>query len=231
MSKGRLPPHTCAVPRPSWTNLRCRKKSFRGKKEENAQSRHLVIWDPPEQYTKYQLVYLYALNMCIHALKDELWAWDAHFSTVDPPPLSFDEITLSKFVNFLRNHHQKWKLEKEKQRETNSLHFVNEKGSFVSYSVKNSPSQLEVEGKCLPTYRIRRSLNVFRWDFSVSKRIYFSLMSWTNEILVFFTFFRGKFELTRTRNGVRRLENREAPPRHGFDGEIRWKSSEGRLKL
>lgn len=70
--------------------------------------------------------------MCIHALKDELWAGDAHFSTVDPPPLSFDEITLSKFVNFLRNHHQKWKLEKEKQRETNSLHFVNEKGSFVS---------------------------------------------------------------------------------------------------
>lgn len=145
--------------------------------------------------------------MCIHALKDELWAWDAHFSTVDPPPLSFDEITLSKFVNFLRNHHQKWKLEKEKQRETNSLHLVNEKGSFVSYSVKNSPSQLEVEGKCLPTYRIRRSLNVFRWDFSVRKRIYFSLMSWTNEILVFFTFVRGKFELTRTWNGVRRAEN------------------------
>ena len=71
-----------------WTNLRCRIfviffQEFLTRKK---MSSHVIrSFEIPQQYTKYQLVYLYTLNMCIHALKDELWVRDTSF-TPGPRP-------------------------------------------------------------------------------------------------------------------------------------------------
>lgn len=100
MSKGFSSPSTWTPP--LWTNLRCRTFVFlcyfypRGKGKLSSH----VIWsfEIPQQHTKYQLVYLYTLNMCIHALSGELWARDTYFHSIQP---TLDEITSSNLLIFV----------------------------------------------------------------------------------------------------------------------------------
>lgn len=136
-----------------------------------------------------------------------------HIFPTDPPP--FDETTLSKFVIIIKR--------KAKQRETNSLRLrMRKEVSFLQREKFTDPAWNQ--GKCLPTYHFASVIcSVRSLGLLGRKRIYFTLMSWTNEILLFLF---HSWQIW----GDTHLKTRPELVSADVGFEIRWNSSEGRLK-